>query len=581
MIYKRLLILVGLSFLAISVFSQKRLVIKGKDILFQADTVFLHGANTIAEIDKISEADAENIKQMGMNFVRLIIDIDAQADWNDTEADGNYIKESALTDWNTVIGWFTSREIWVLVEMRSNDYDLSDSDFWVPGSLLHSKWRKIWISLVSKIHTQDYIAAYGILAEHGQGNRTKVKDAFRPIMQSIDSITGGNTPYSFGPKLNSIEYYDTTNYTDWYWPEYANRIIYQINHLHPKPYINNDPSKGYDPSTWWYHRTDGQDGEGADNDDSMHKAGTLAHLAPGLAWRETYNAPIYIDQWGCAFNQPGYLDYERDMLDIFKEEGKIPNTRWTYYMANERGIMTQYYGTWQLHPPLKDFFTLNYVQGMNWPYETKVSNYFASDNNITTDAISYTLPWNIDFKFAQAFACNKIELWNTNNDASQDPKEIVVFGSADSLNWNPIFTVSNISFSGRRSQFFSPSAVNIKAYQYYRAQIVSNNGASSTSLSNVEFFPAAQSDLSAGIKSIPNREMSVRQENNYLIVDNINALKDVELRLFNVAGILCCQQEKKGKQTSLQVNVQGIKSGMYIILIQDEENVYSKRIFIK
>lgn len=561
-------------------FSQKRLTISGKEIYYQDSAVFLRGANIIAEIDKVSESDAENFKLMGMNFVRLIIDIDTEADWADTEGDGNYIKESALNNWETIVDWYASRQIWIMLEMRSNDYDLADSDFWLPGSALHTKWRKIWIALAARVKTKDYIAAWALLAEHGQSNRLKVKDSFRPIMQSLDSISGGNTPFSFGPKLNSIEFYDTANYTDWYWPEYANRIIYQINHLHPKPYINNDPAKGYDPTTWWYHRTDGQDGEGADNDDSMHKAGTLAHMSPGLAWRNFYNAPIYFDQWGCAFNQPGYMDYERDMLEIFEDNGQIPNTRWTYLMANERGIMTEYYGTWQLHPPLTDFFKLSYLQGSRWPHELSVSNYNAADNNITTDASSGTLPWNIDFKFAAPFACNKIELWNTNADSSQDPKNIAVFASTDSLNWVPLFTVSDIVFSARRSQFFSQSFANTTAYQYYRAQILANNGGAQTSISNLEFFPAAVSNQTSLIINVPQEDVfQIYQQTDFLKLDFPYTKEKFSVKLINQLGQLVLNQCDE-HCSSLNVNISTLPLGVYIVCVQTPTRIFHRKIYV-
>jgi hypothetical protein len=251
-------------------FALERLTIKGKNILYKDSVVFLHGANTIAQINKIKESDAENFRLLDFDFVRLLIDIDEELDLNDTEGDGDYIKQSALNDWKTVTAWFTIRQIWVYVEMRSNTYDVATSDFWVAGSVLHNKWIKMWKSLVNTLKGNDYIAGWGILAEHAQSKRSTVKESFGPIMKAIDSLDG-KTPFSFGPKLNNIEYYDTTVYTDWYWPEYANRIIYQINHLHPKPYIAKDTLKGYNPETWWYHRFDGQDGLGSDNDSAMNK----------------------------------------------------------------------------------------------------------------------------------------------------------------------------------------------------------------------------------------------------------------------------------------------------------------------
>jgi hypothetical protein len=478
----------------------ERLQISGKEITHNGTNVFLQGANTLADAGKISSVDAENFKAMGMNFVRLLVDIDTEVDLYDSEGDGDYIYQSALDEWSLVTSWFAERQIWVLVELRSNDYDVSDSDFWVPGSVLHTKWKKIWESLALTLKDYDYIAAWGILAEHAQFDRATIKAAFEPVMQAIDTITGTNTPFCFGPKLNSVDIYNLADYSDWYWPEYANRIIYQVNHLHPKPYIANRPDLGYDPATWWYHRTDGQDGEGADNDGSMSKAGNLAHLQPAFEWRDFYNAPIYIDQWGCALNQPGYLDYERDLIEIFRENGNVPHTRWTYYQLNERGIMTDYYGAKELHPPLRDFWTMALAEDFVWPHVVSFTEYNLQDNHLTTSASGDHLPWLIDFGFSAPFACNKIELWNGRTSAGEDPATIEIYGSNDGSSWLYLATIGGIVFNGRSAQYFSPSFSNETAFLHYRAAVTGNGGGTRTTLSNLEFFPGRRGQ---GIESTP------------------------------------------------------------------------------
>lgn len=529
--YTRLFLFLIISFFFLTFASaQERLSLNGKDIFYKNKPIYLHGANTIAEINKINESDAENFRLMGMNFVRLLIDIDTEIDINDNEGDGDFIKQSALDNWKTVTHWFTSRKIWVNVELRSNDYDLSTSDFWILNSPLHHKIRKVWKGLVSTLKNENYIAAWGILAEHGQAKRTTLKEIFKPIMMSIDSLDG-NTPFTFGPKLNSIDYYDFVKYDDLYWPEYANRIIYQINHLHPKPFINKDPSKGYDPATWWYHRTDGQNGAGADNDGSMNKAGNIAHFTPGFIWRDHYNAPIYIDQWGCDFTQPGYLDYERDMLEIFKENGNIPNTRWTYFMSGARGIMTDFYGSWELHKPLFDFFSLSNNEDLIWPHEVSVSEPNAADNHLTTEASKNTLPWNIDFKFSAPFASNKIELWNGNSDFTEDPSNINVYASNDSSNWTLLANLP-VSFAGRRSQYISTSFINTSSYIFYRAQILNNNGGSKTILTNLEFFPNSQTLVTNLEKEIISNTNRNTFQNGFLI--NLNITNDILLKTYDL-----------------------------------------------
>jgi len=399
-------------------------------------------------------------------------------------------------------------------------------------------------------------------------------------MQAIDAIDG-NTPFTFGPKLNNINYYNISQYTDLYWPEYTNRIIYQINHLHPKPFINKDPQIGYNPSTWWYHRTDGQDGEGADNDDAMHKAGIIAHLNPGINWRDYYNAPIYIDQWGCDFTQPGYLDYERDMLEIFQELDHLPNTRWTYYMSGERAIMNNVFnpGVWQIHKPLFDFFALANIGNLIWPYEIATTNYNISDNNITTNAISPILPWTIDYEFSQPFVCDKIELWNGNTFEDEDPNSITVFGSNDGVSWSFISVISNITFYERMTQYVSPKFNNSIAYKHYRAVITSNNGGESTIISNLDFFPAS-----------PINTLGIEDEKyftkNYSTFPNpvINKLtilpKDIskafEIEIYDFTGkrLLSCE-------TISQIDFSNFSSGVYLIKITQDSTVWQEKIIKK
>jgi len=69
--------------------SQERLTIDGKQILYNNQPIYLQGINFLAEIDKLEESDADTIHAMGMNFVRLIIDVDTKLDLNDTEGDGD------------------------------------------------------------------------------------------------------------------------------------------------------------------------------------------------------------------------------------------------------------------------------------------------------------------------------------------------------------------------------------------------------------------------------------------------------------------------------------------------------------
>jgi hypothetical protein len=266
------------------------------------------------------------------------------------------------------------------------------------------------------------------------------------------------------------------------------------------------------------------------------------------------------------------------MLEIFAENGQIPNTRWTYYMSGARGIMNDYSGTWNIHQPLFDFFKASSA-GFIWPHEVAVSDENAADNHITTYATSNILPWNVDFKFSTPFISNKIEVWSGNTTANDDPQNIDIYGSSDSLNWTLITNINNISWSQRQAQYTSPSFNNNQAYLYYRAQMKTNHGGAQTIISNLEFFPSAQNSPTSTIyknTSESKLDWNYSPQSQVLTLNTPNQTH-FQLHLFSTQGSLI-QTIPSTNIRQNQIQLKSLPSGVYFIRYSSQTEQVSFKI---
>ena len=84
-------------------FAQKRLSINGKQIMYEGTSVNLQGMNVLADTNKLSEADVQAMADMGVNFVRLLFDVNVPFDEFDSEGDGDYLNNKQLNDWKTKV----------------------------------------------------------------------------------------------------------------------------------------------------------------------------------------------------------------------------------------------------------------------------------------------------------------------------------------------------------------------------------------------------------------------------------------------------------------------------------------------
>lgn len=166
------------------------------------------------------------------------------------------------------------------------------------------------------------------------------------------------TPFFVGPDWNyaSMQYRFDEYFTAFADAGYQGRLVYEVNFLRPKPWI--DDGTGPDGGLQRYgsypaptsfddlitpfpgesYRTDGGDTEIIlrDRTDvspwfewSMTPQFMSWYLTPALAFRARHHVPMVVDQFGASTRSPGQLEFERDLLTLFEQQG-LSYSRWGY-----------------------------------------------------------------------------------------------------------------------------------------------------------------------------------------------------------------------------------------------------------
>ena len=292
-----------------------------------------------------------------------------------------------------------------------NDCDSNSATFYdsVTPSDRYKKFRSFWVQLATAFKDTDYIAGYGILAEPS-ASRTAISSPDDPVPQPVTMLTtfqsalmnkinaAGSvgdtwTPFWVGTDFN----YDTLQFRyedyDYLANLYPNRVVYVVNCLMPKPWIQDGktPASGGIPNDWpypWdecYGPSVGSHGgtpgspisypqtpppnndfsfllvrsqEDIDNGIQAWQYETIfnkrrAEVENGnyasllnpefLSWYlNTYalgfaaakNVPLVLDQFGASTDATGYLTYEHDLLSLV-ETSRMHWTRWGYNAGSD------------------------------------------------------------------------------------------------------------------------------------------------------------------------------------------------------------------------------------------------------
>ncbi len=339
-----------------------RLSIHGSDLHGpDGQPIRLRGAN----LEGLTAADADALAgKFGMNLARLRISYipDNRAD-NDTGFDPNYLAQ--IDEWVRLL---QARKIWILLEMRANDKVANDPAFYdITKTTLDcteptrcadfAYYQRAWRTLVARYHADDYIAGYGLLAEpsvNKTGDPDRVMTLLRFQKALMDNLSGLDsvTPFFVGPDYN----YDTMEYARSEYatellPFYRNRLVYEVNFLMPKEWVQDgswtvdDTKPAYpmaNPPDGYQSLLDGgkpgQDMEQVFNDRRRETDNYPKTLSPGfIAWylqwplkfRGDYQVPLYVDQFGASSQAIGQLRYEGDLLRYFETQ-KLHWSRWSY-----------------------------------------------------------------------------------------------------------------------------------------------------------------------------------------------------------------------------------------------------------
>lgn len=234
--------------------------LKGPD----GKAVLLHGANLRDNLTSsgksraiLTPEEADDLAtSLSFNFVRLRLSHQG-SNLDDSHASG--LSDDARQTLNDAIELLRARRIWMLLEMRTDDATANTAALYTPGTPAFNRYQKTWNWLAQTYRDTDYIAGYGLLAEPSPDKDKSVDDPVALLIQFqsalMASITEQDpvTPFFIGPAFN----YDTLGYR---WDDYythpalalfRKRLVYEVNMLSPKPWIDDGTGPGgMAPGDW-------------------------------------------------------------------------------------------------------------------------------------------------------------------------------------------------------------------------------------------------------------------------------------------------------------------------------------------
>ena len=337
--------------------SPVRLRIEGRDLLGpDGETLQLRGAN-LKNID--AEQARELREDLQFNFVRMRISFEGD---NRDDNDPTGFSAEFRAELDAWVEALAAEQIWILLEMRSDDETTNDPALYDPSSSVFAPYARAWEYLGCRYRTADYVAGYGLLAEpsasRGDKEPVDTLTAFQlALMERIDATGDTATPYFVGPDYN----YDTMQYRyDEYFTALAafeGRLVYEVNSLVPKPWIQDGTvPDGVSKAESSYPQPapanfdfllEPKEGEPFEVPRDLERIFSTrseepenfpALLSPefeawylsfALAFAEKHQVPMVVDQFGASTFAAGQLAYEQDLLTFFEQNG-LGWARWSY-----------------------------------------------------------------------------------------------------------------------------------------------------------------------------------------------------------------------------------------------------------
>jgi len=352
-----------------------RLTIQGAKI-FGPDgkPIRLRGVNVDGvSVDGPNGNDVKTIvDSFGMNLLRLRISFTPENRDDRTASGFTTDYESKIASW---VAAARTRKLWMVLEMRANDKVANDPAFYntkktgpctdgTPPERCPNfgYYLRAWKYLATTYKGFDYIAGYGVLAEPstdktGAADPQQTLIDFQKALMSVIHGIDPRTPFFIGPAYN----YDTMEYTDdryfnAFAADYPNQLVYEVNFLMPKEWIQNgtwtvndkmptypkaDPVDGYDsllvpekpgdPMEKAFNFSRVQDGN---YQKTLSKGFIDWYLQWPLRFRDHHAVPLYVDQFGASSFAKGQLAYENDLIQYF-EKHDLHWSRWSYNAYNE------------------------------------------------------------------------------------------------------------------------------------------------------------------------------------------------------------------------------------------------------
>lgn len=326
-----------------------RLHLEGKHVYDHHDSlVMLRGFNWGWWGEAVPE-DADIIKNdLGANTVRLAFrwhywggsGPDNPMNARDSLSPGN-IKPDYLTLLDSYVEWLTREEIWTILFINSDQGAGKNEDHFFNTPYLKEEFLETWMFLAERYRDTPFIGAFELMAEpqyqrHGRDvGPGDIAGLYREVADSINTITDGQVPFVIGPQ----NYYLPDSLTDAYHLE-GYQVIYAANMFKPHSFCNGTADYGY-PS-------------GQVNPQLIEH-----YYDVPLQFREKYDVPVWVDQWGASRLSEGYVEYTRDVVDFLERK----QLHWTYWnwrqYSGNRGIFERYpkwSGDYQLDTLLFELF---------------------------------------------------------------------------------------------------------------------------------------------------------------------------------------------------------------------------------
>ena len=250
-------------------------------------------------------------------------------------ASNGYISEECLQAFDERIKWMQENDIWSIITLRGQiaaggNYP-NESDIF-HNSTLKQQFISMWKYLAHRYKNTDKIVAFEIMSEPRTDTPLmNVRNMYEETCNAIQSVDPSML-CSIGP----AEYYDLCNLNATMLLS-NNQTIYNFNFFIPKAYVTANADYAI---TWpgnikccdlvktclpgWCPKN--ACNEYVKVDKEWLKEAMLIAID---GFRNKYNKPVFVDQWGVQYNSPDRLKYDDDALDLMNEYG-LSWTNWQW-----------------------------------------------------------------------------------------------------------------------------------------------------------------------------------------------------------------------------------------------------------